>query len=254
MPKWLDKDLSSLPEREILLVKYASKRIADLNEGEIWYHAPALLMKINVITGWTIPDDQNYIGILNDQLIKKLKEDYSTLNFDEIEFAFRKYGTTIKDWGKSVNLSLIDSVLNLYIEDRFDASQLEERLKGQHEKSKVLPYEKTGNEMKELLEIYIQDAKEKTLRMQFIAVPVYDYLIEQKLIEPTDTQKFEYWAKAISYYRLELTSDGNVMANQKRIATLNKQVEEKKFDDETFGKLKSISKKMIVFDFVNSAQ
>lgn len=97
-------------------------------EGEqrnMW--AKALLLKIHVITGWVIPDSTELLNILIDQFQKKLEENYPHLNVDEIEFAFRQSGTTIKDWGKQMNLALIDEVLIPYTDHRVLLSRDEER-------------------------------------------------------------------------------------------------------------------------------
>ena len=86
------------------------------------------MIKIHVITGWNLPTDEMIETVLIDQLTKKLQEEYDDLNVDEIEFAFRQSGTTIKDWGKSMNLSMVDKVLRPYLHQRFEASRVEERL------------------------------------------------------------------------------------------------------------------------------
>lgn len=96
-------------------------------EQNLWTYAKATLLKIHVITGWTIPKDE-LMKILLDQFIKKLVESYPNVNPEEIEYAFRNYGTTVKDWGKAMNLSLIDEVMMPYLSDRKHLShELEER-------------------------------------------------------------------------------------------------------------------------------
>lgn len=85
-----------------------------------------LLLKIHVITGWTIPGNELMI-ILVDQFSKKLTESYPALNADEIEYAFRQGGTVVEDWGKEMNLNLLDKVLIPYINQRLYVSAAEER-------------------------------------------------------------------------------------------------------------------------------
>jgi len=82
-----------------------------------------------VITGWTIPNSPELLNILVDQFVKTLSEKYPLLNPDEIEYAFRQHGTAIEDWGKAMNLNLIDSVLTPYINLRFRISEDERRIK-----------------------------------------------------------------------------------------------------------------------------
>lgn len=98
-----------------------------MNEQEVMMWGKTLLLKIHVITGWTIPDS-DLLVILVDQFQKKLVESYPDMNTDEIEYAFRQSGTTVKDWGKAMNLSLIDEVLIPYLGERKTLSHtLEER-------------------------------------------------------------------------------------------------------------------------------
>lgn len=98
-----------------------------MTEQETMMWGKTLLLKIHVITGWTIPDS-DLLVILVDQFQKKLIESYPDMNTDEIEYAFRQSGTTVKDWGKAMNLSLIDEVLIPYLGQRKVLShELEER-------------------------------------------------------------------------------------------------------------------------------
>lgn len=94
--------------------------------AELVYQASTLLVKIHVITGWEIPQKE-LMDILIDQFTKKILESYPLINSDEIEYAFRNKPITIKEWGKAMNLSLIDEVIQPYIESRFEISKIEER-------------------------------------------------------------------------------------------------------------------------------
>lgn len=115
------------PEKAILRVKYAGLQFGKMKEQNLWAYAKATLLKIHVITGWTIPGNE-LMEILLDQFIKKIIETYPNTNPEEWEYAFRNYGTGVKDWGKSMNLSLIDEVMGSYLTDRKELShELEER-------------------------------------------------------------------------------------------------------------------------------
>lgn len=94
-----------------------------MTEDEVSMWGKGLLAKIHVITGWTIPNSEELLNILTDQFQKTLIEKYGMLNPDEIEYAFRQHGTSIQDWGKALNLSLIDAVLAPYAHKRFDISE-----------------------------------------------------------------------------------------------------------------------------------
>jgi hypothetical protein len=98
-----------------------------MSESEVSLWGKSLLAKIHVITGWVIPDGE-LLTILIDQFQKKLVESYPDMNVDEIEYAFRQGGTTVEDWGKSMNLALLDKVLIDYLGERKRLSHtLEER-------------------------------------------------------------------------------------------------------------------------------
>ncbi len=99
-----------------------------MSPDELRVSADAMIIKIYVITGWAIPADE-FAEELARQFYKKMQEGYSNVNPDEIEYAFRTYGTTVKDWGKSMNLALIDEVMIPYLEQRREVSKIEEQKK-----------------------------------------------------------------------------------------------------------------------------
>lgn len=96
--------------------------------AQILKEATVLLLKIHVITGWEIPVKELF-DILIDQFSKKISESYSNLNVDEIEFIFRNKPVDLKEWGKAMNISLMDEVIIPYIENRFELSRVEEQKK-----------------------------------------------------------------------------------------------------------------------------
>lgn len=84
-------------------------------------------------------DKQEYVLALKSQLSKKLKEDYSVINADEFEYAMRKYGIRVKDWGKSINLALIDEPIQLYLSERAEVSKFEEMAANEAEAAQKCP-------------------------------------------------------------------------------------------------------------------
>lgn len=118
----------SKDEQQLLAVKYEKPPIAKMTDDELILHTQGIMFKVHVITGWEIPDDEFYVSVLKDQLFKKLKEDYAHVSVSEIEYAFRTYGTSVKDWGKSMNLKLFDEVMNMYLTARKVINEYEERL------------------------------------------------------------------------------------------------------------------------------
>jgi len=116
-------------ENKMIQLKYSAPKIRDLNEAELRIRVKSLLLKINVITGWVLPQNEAIMIVLKDQFQKKLIEDYPDLNVEEIEYAFRHSGTSVEDWGKEFNLNLVDKILYPYQQKRFEASELEWRTK-----------------------------------------------------------------------------------------------------------------------------
>lgn len=150
-------------EETILKVKYAAPVVFRLDPDKLAKEVKALIIKMNIITGWTYPDDNLYQAILEDQLRKKLTEDYPDLNFTEMEYAFRHFGTVVKDWGKSINLSLIDEVLITYKQSRMEVSNKEERT--------VNPPEQVIYTDEQLDDIYRGDVESKYQLMRNGVIP-----------------------------------------------------------------------------------
>lgn len=115
-------------EKAVIETKYKSPRIADMQPIEVAKISKRLLLKIHVITGWSIPADEIML-LFQEQFEKKVAEDYGSLNADEIEFAFRSESMSAQDWGKQMNLQLIDSVLAKYMTNRRLLSEVEEKVK-----------------------------------------------------------------------------------------------------------------------------
>ena len=143
-------------EQKILQLKYSKPQIKFIGVSELQLHTQALLLKIHVITGWKLTDDEIKLNILEDQFIHKLKEDYGSVNVDEIEYAFRKYGKHFKEWGKELNLNLIDEVMDEYLKHRNIVSDLEERLL-EPPKAEKPTDEQILSDKRESIEEYYQD-------------------------------------------------------------------------------------------------
>lgn len=176
-------------ENNILSVKYQSKPVRSMNSDELCVNVHKILLKIHVITGWVIPANE-MMDILIDQAIKKFTESYSTVNMDEIEFAFRN-NTTVKDWGKNMNLAMIDEVMMPYLAQRREVSRIEEQQK------KELPPPNTEPPMTD--EEYIKMNYGIWLALGkrgMISPKVYYMLVKQGKINLTQDQKDLMYKKA----------------------------------------------------------
>lgn len=130
-------------------VKYVSPRFGVMMPGVLKTAASKLIYIISIITGWQLPDPSTMM-ILKDQFEKKLVEAYENLNMDEFEFALRNY--PVKDWGKDLNLNLIDEVICQYLEKRNELSKIEESLKSAPPVQKVYTDEEILNERRSEIE------------------------------------------------------------------------------------------------------
>lgn len=107
-------------------LKYKSPVFGRMTDDQLYTTVKTLLLKIHVITGWEIPE-RELMGILIDQLIKKIRESYELINTEEVEYAFRN--NIVQEWGKAMNLNLIDEILQPFLIRRKQISDMEERLK-----------------------------------------------------------------------------------------------------------------------------
>lgn len=163
-------------EAEVITRKYQALPFLKMNETELINAANLILIKIHVITGWNFPQEKEYQNILKEQFRKKIMESYPLVNVIEIEFAFRN-NTTVKDWGKNMNICLIDEVIQPYLSQRSEASKLE-----LHAHFRALPPpvpEKISDE--EIIQIS-KEIYVRTKNWQYISVKAY-YLLNIQLTE-----------------------------------------------------------------------
>lgn len=171
-------------ENEIILKKYLSKQIGKMSPSELSIWGQTLLLKIHVITGWTIPSS-DLLVILVDQFQKKLVESYPDMNVDEIEYAFRHSGTTVQDWGKQMNLNLIDQVLIPYLLERQRISHAVEERMFEPPVQKIYTEEEIDNICREDLEMFYQRCRNGRVPEK---TPEYfkDILVKDGLMKPED--------------------------------------------------------------------
>lgn len=143
---------------EVIKKKYSEPKIEALTDIELLTQTAECLLKIHIVTGWNLPDDGNYIKILTEQLLNKLKEDFFMLNFSEIDYAFRK-AVGKQDWGKNMNLELICSVLGNYCIERSKISFEEEKINSLPEKMKIYTDEEILNDRRGEIENAFQAMK-----------------------------------------------------------------------------------------------
>lgn len=234
-------------EVTILDMKYAAKRFGDMNETELELCSIKILLVVHTITGWSLPVDE-LMEILSNQFKLKLKEGYSTMNEQEFEYAFRNKSSEIKDWGKSLNFSLIDEVIAPYLEQRFELSRFEEQ-----KKNTLLIENKEPDEAIETIDMIEDWRKKEDLNMLLIPLFFYDFLVETEMIKITNKEKWESWAKAKESVKSELLSaipecKTNNAINEWR--SFEECENSKHWDNVMFGRISNRAKRMIVFDYL----
>lgn len=217
-------------------------------ETNAW--AKALLLKINVITGWIVLDDT--IEILVDQFHKKLTESYKNCNPDEIEYAFRNYGTVVKDWGKQMNLSLIDEVMISYLSRRAELSRLEE------EKANPIALIENKEDMSHAsMTDWFNDVAKKIrageMLLEFVPPMLYEFMDDNGNINKTAKEKHEYLARAVEYRYgklLEAVQKEDNATNRYTLSQFSKMRDTMCFEGDEITKLKTLAKQIILFETV----
>lgn len=167
----------------MLAVKYQSKRFGEYDSEDLKNHSMALLFRIHTITGWKLPDDEFFLNALVSEFEKFLIERYSDLNPDEISYAFRNYGPGVIDWGKSMNLFLIDEPISKYLSVRKCLSDIEER-KTIQETNLIAPITDDNELIETVKSVFL-----KTGKAGLIPTKVYDILEKSGEISLTNEQK-----------------------------------------------------------------
>lgn len=189
------------------------------------------LIAIHVITGWALLDDDRLLQMFEALLFEKLRADYPTLNFDEIQYAFLHHSSGIKNWGASFNIPLMDEVLSAYLSARSRVSLLEEQNQPKEEKVESRPL--TLAELEEWRQDTERMYNEGKLGTPLLPVMIYNYLVALDEIMLPAMQKHLYYRSArgmVSYLgEPERTKAALVLAKQIALS--------KYFDGRKTGKL-----------------
>lgn len=217
-----------------------------MNEDERILVSYRILLTIHTLTGWIVPLPE-FMDILVKQFSLKLQENYANLNEQEVEYAFRNKSMEVKDWGKAMNLGLIDEIIIPYIENRMELSKIEEQEKN---KQKRIEAPTETIDVVDMIEDWRNDPK---LNMLLIPLFFYDFLIESEQIKITDSEKWEWFAKAKESIKSELLQ---VIADCQTTNALNDWKEyqrmeiEKQWAEPFLGRIRNRAKRLIVFDYL----
>jgi hypothetical protein len=238
-------------------LKYRSKQIRKMPLSELQMAATRLMLKINIITGWELPHDIDDIDILKEQFELKLAESFPGVNLDEIEFAFRN-NTTVKDWGKNMNLAMIDEVMIDYQRKRREVSDQEQRKEGNLITPALPPPKRDPATDFDFMQSWINEWK---LNIHLVSDPTlipesfFPWLEKNNLLVLTKEQKLDYLNnQAVQYRHYQLSeqikSEGEHGQAKKDLESFNAMRKEECFTGIEITRLKELAKKIAVYDYL----
>lgn len=244
----------SLTREECLVIqlKYEGARFRNMDSSDLSKWSKALLAKISVITGWVLPVD-GLLSILIDQFQKKMTERYAYCTTEEVEYAFRMYGTTTKDWGKQINLSLIDEVMIPYLSKRSNLSKIEEQkleLPAAEVKEDI-----SDDGMEDWLREVRKQIKDNQTSVEFMPMVIFDWCVKNGRLEKTNTEKMEFLIKAVEKRKAQLIGFYNDNDSEKNRATLSrflKCLEEGYVQGDEIDNVKSLAKKIMLYEYISN--
>ncbi len=206
-------------------------------------------MRLSVITGWKIPESEVAQNLLIDEFKKKIQENYKHVNIEEFLWAIRNYAKYSPNWGKELNLSLIDDILDRYLDQRQNVSIIEEN-------QKLKNMEPIKTEKYDWQEIYEKfrdmDADDDYLH-NIMPVGLYDWICKKRNIEISKEDKQVYFQKAIIHrraYLFDLIAHKSTNDRKEALKQFNHMVAEKKYSSVEMGHLQDLSKKLVVLDIM----
>lgn len=245
-------------EKQMFALKYKSTPFGLLSDLDRMDQSDALLVKINTITGWVIPSG-HLTDVLVDQFNKKFFESYPTVNPDEVEYAFRSAGTTVKDWGREMNLSLIDQVMIPYMEKRFEVSKIEDQ-----EKTKLM-LNSTATETTDEDMIYLWESTAQLVMKAGYPVDLvpskpslYDWAEKNGNIDITPEKKRDFFERAClsrhSMLSIAYEKNPHSLETKRELTEFNGMRERRAFAKPEMDRLQELAKKMVVYDMMKQGK
>ena len=217
------------PEQaEILKAKYSGLSFERMTADQLQTSASAIIAAIKILTGWNIPTGQS-LDLLRGYLASELRKEYPTLTVKEIELAFRGHAGKVIEYGKDLNLSLFNKVMNLYFEERNEATTAESSEILRLEQDKVLSQ---LEEIKNVSRAAVQESYEDYLSGKFnpidslTSASLYDCIISDSLADPEITNT--YIGNGIRGYKSHL------IAEKERLRKLDAGKSESRKDDMSY--------------------
>ena len=218
-----------------------------MNDLDIILASDNLLMKVFAITGWSMPNDDLLTDELSRQLSLKLKESYPNYNHLEIEYAFRTYGSSVKDWGKNFNLSLLDEVMQPYILHRVEVSKQEEQLN-----TPKMTLNNSITTDAEMLQDIEDFENRKDVTIDSIPPYIYDYLLKFERLPTENAKKWDALSRAADYRKTELYSESLKLRTDdvNKYQEFLKMYAANEYKGDEINRVKLLAKKIMVMDYL----
>lgn len=176
-----------------------------MNGIDLSRNATGLLTRINQITGWRLPENEQLIKVLEAEFTEYLSTNVADMNSKEIISAIRTHGLGIIEWGKSMNLFFIDECVILYKSQRAELSKIEEWSSIEQKRAKIeSEYHESVDWTNEWNNI-LYAAKIGQISNCWITTDLYEWLIREKVMdEPTKEDKWEVIRMCAKNYIAEI--------------------------------------------------
>jgi hypothetical protein len=181
-----DKLLPS--EKLIVDMKYAMPRIGAMNGIDQSTHAAGLMIRIQAAMGWNLPDSDMTMTALTNEFRQYVIESCSDMTPEEVAYSIRTYGVGVKEWGKNLNLALIDQCVTEYRNERSRLSEVE-RMASQTQG--VAEKESLGAGPVDWSDKWIEvleSAKNGQINKVIIPAVLYDWLESRGMVKGEETE------------------------------------------------------------------
>lgn len=179
---------------EMAQAKYSGLRIIDLkSEENFQIISQTILLRICASTGWKMPQNEYMANALVKEFTLYLGENCKDMAVEEIMYSIRNYGLQVQDWGKDINLQLINQPLEDYRQARIELSRLEEQ------KAIPEPQPETMSEPADWSDTWERLVNGEIKGQFYNLTPwsaIYDWLERAGKIKPKNAEKWNWLQEA----------------------------------------------------------
>jgi hypothetical protein len=219
-------------------LKYGLLPFSKMGADDLIAHCISLVKRVNVITGWTIPELQEDRMLLYKELSQHLIESWGMYNPDEIAYSVRFYGAQIESWGKNINLKLLDSCISLYAAKRKELSQMEEQ-KAEIKEIKALPM----SDEDFINDRFVDWFSMKNKKYSFIDVTLFEKLRKKGFLKLSQEEKTKI--------KKDVMIDMALLEESKEFKDLQTKLEILRSDQSKEDYIQELCKKYAVAQFFN---